>query len=404
MSEITPRWEWRSFGSRFGEAEKRLAALTPSGVQESDEVYLLTGSGGNVKFRAALMDIKELRQVNADGLEQWTPVMKAAFPISAADAASVFEALQLPTPSHASKGYTLDEFVAEVAVPGGAIRAVKVHKRRTRYTVGGCMAELSDVVANGKPTRTIAVESEDAAGVIRAVGELGLGGLQKYQLSPWAGGPDRRRAGALRRDRRWHQFGQVPHRRTRPWTGRGAPSSDRAELTRLGEGLAQRRRHRRRRARENGSSDHGHGRRSETLRRTGDCRRGHRRPSDRFKRETGGGRHPGTHRRSNRGDFGRGGSPAGLRGRQGRSRVEQGLARRLRHGRRQFPVHIRARWPMSTSASASMSVPCGTPSATGSTRPSRPRCCARRWRRFRLTSRASTDARFPTRWSQWAAR
>jgi len=38
------------------------------------------------------------------------------------------------------------------------------------------MAELSDVVANGRPTRTIAVESEDAAGVIQAVRELGLGG------------------------------------------------------------------------------------------------------------------------------------------------------------------------------------------------------------------------------------
>ena len=38
------------------------------------------------------------------------------------------------------------------------------------------MAELSDVVADGKPTRTIAVESEDAAAVIRAVRELGLGG------------------------------------------------------------------------------------------------------------------------------------------------------------------------------------------------------------------------------------
>ena len=79
--------------ARFGEAEKRLAALTPSGVQESDEVYLLSGAGGNVKIRAALMDIKVLREVNADGLEQWTPVMKAGFPIGATDAARVFEAL-----------------------------------------------------------------------------------------------------------------------------------------------------------------------------------------------------------------------------------------------------------------------------------------------------------------------
>jgi len=96
MAEITPRWEWRSFGQRFGEAEARLAALTPSGVQESDEVYLLSGAGDNVKVRDALMDIKVLREVNADGLEQWTPVMKAGFPLQAAEAASVFESLRSP--------------------------------------------------------------------------------------------------------------------------------------------------------------------------------------------------------------------------------------------------------------------------------------------------------------------
>jgi len=166
MSEIIPRWEWRSFGTRFGKADKRLAALTPTGVQESDEVYLLSGAGGNVKIRAALMDIKVLRHVDADGLEQWTPVMKADFPIGATDAARVFEALQLPIPSLAAKGYTLDEFLGAFAAPGGLIRAVNVHKRRTRYSVGGCTAELSDVVADGKPSRTLAVESEDAAKVV----------------------------------------------------------------------------------------------------------------------------------------------------------------------------------------------------------------------------------------------
>ena len=176
MATITPRWEWRSFGRRFGEAEARLARLTPSGVQESDEIYLLAGAGGNVKIRDALMDIKVLREVNADGLEQWTPVMKAGFPLPAAEAAKVLEALGLPIPQPLSLGYTLDEFLGQFAAPGATVRAVKVHKRRTRYTVGGCMAEFSEVVANGKPTRTIAVESEDAAGVMRAVRELGLGG------------------------------------------------------------------------------------------------------------------------------------------------------------------------------------------------------------------------------------
>ena len=111
MAEITPRWEWRSFGRRFGGAEERLARLTPSGVQESDEIYLLSRAGENVKVRDALMDIKVLREVNADGLEQWTPVMKAGFPLPAAEAAKVFEALRLPIPTPGRASYTLDEFI-----------------------------------------------------------------------------------------------------------------------------------------------------------------------------------------------------------------------------------------------------------------------------------------------------
>ncbi len=176
MVEITPRWEWRSFGRRFGEAETLLAALALGGVQESDEIYLLSGAGANVKVRDALLDIKALKQVNADGLEQWMPVMKAGFPLPAAEAAKAFEALRLPVPSLSRASYTLEEIIKEFAALGCAIREVKVHKRRTRYTVGGCMAELCDVVANDKFTRTIAVESEDAARVIRAVKDLGLGG------------------------------------------------------------------------------------------------------------------------------------------------------------------------------------------------------------------------------------
>ncbi|HYN61084.1 MAG TPA: hypothetical protein VET87_16310, partial [Rubrivivax sp.] len=79
MAEIKPRWEWRSFGQHFGSAEQVLARLTPSATQDSDEIYLLSPKGANVKIRDALMDIKLLREVNADGLEQWTPVMKAGF-------------------------------------------------------------------------------------------------------------------------------------------------------------------------------------------------------------------------------------------------------------------------------------------------------------------------------------
>ena len=238
MSEITPRWEWRSFGPRFGEAEERLAALTPSGVQESDEIYLLSGAGGNVKIRDALMDIKVLREVNADGLEQWTPVMKAGFPIGADRRGEGVRGARAADPDAGRAGYTLDEFIGAFAAPGGAIRAVKVHKRRARYTVGGCMAELSDVVANGKPTRTIAVESEDAAEVMRAVRELGLGGYTNTSYP---------RGLAALIDDEPVRYAVIDvgtnsikfHIGEHDVDGKWRTVVDRAELTRLGEGLAQ---------------------------------------------------------------------------------------------------------------------------------------------------------------------
>ena len=175
MAEIKPRWEWRSFGERFGPAEAHVASLSPTGVQDSDEVYLLSGAGANVKVRDALMDIKVLREVNADGLEQWTPVLKAAFPLPAAVLAQVLQALGLPLPDPLPEALTQDDFMACFAAPGGPVRAVPVHKRRVRYIIGGCTAELSEVTASGRSTRTLAVESEDAAAVTAAVRDLGLG-------------------------------------------------------------------------------------------------------------------------------------------------------------------------------------------------------------------------------------
>jgi exopolyphosphatase/guanosine-5'-triphosphate,3'-diphosphate pyrophosphatase len=236
MAEITPRWEWRSFGRRFGAAELQLAKLQAKSTQDSDEIYLLSPAGANVKIRDALMDIKLLREVNADGLEQWTPVMKAGFPLPAAEAAKVLEALGLPVPNALRASCTLDEFLAQFAAPGGAVRAVQVHKRRTRYTIGGCMAELSEVVANGKSTRTVAVESEDAAAVLRAVHELGLGG---YTNTSYLRGltaliddaPER--YAVIDAGTNSIKF----HIAERAAGGRWRSIVDRAEVTRLGEGL-----------------------------------------------------------------------------------------------------------------------------------------------------------------------
>ena len=153
-----------------------MAALTPGPVQESDEFYLLSAAGANVKVRDGLMDIKLLREVDGDGLERWEPVMKAGFPLPAAEVARVFDALGVLPPPLTRDAYTLDQFLAELVEPSGAVRAVRVHKRRLRYTLADCMAEVADLEVDGRAARTIAVESEDPSAVMAAVRRLGLDG------------------------------------------------------------------------------------------------------------------------------------------------------------------------------------------------------------------------------------
>ena len=60
--------------------------------------------------------------------------------------------------------------------PDGRLRPVDVQKRRVRYTVGGCTAEVTDVKVNGEPIRTIAIEAPDPSAVISSVRAMGLGG------------------------------------------------------------------------------------------------------------------------------------------------------------------------------------------------------------------------------------
>ena len=238
MSELVPRWEWRSFGRHFGRAEERLNERVPEGVQESDEIYLISPALNNVKIRDSLLDIKMKRDVNADGLEQWIPVLKAGFPLSTDVATKLFDALDLPVPDDLRNGCALEELLRCLATPGSKVRVAKVHKRRTRYSVDGCMAEFTDIEAEGKHTRTVAVESADAAGVMRAVTGLGL---RDYLNTSYPSGlvalledqPERYAVIDVGTNSVKFHIGE------RSAGGSWRAFADRAEVTRLGEGLAE---------------------------------------------------------------------------------------------------------------------------------------------------------------------
>jgi exopolyphosphatase / guanosine-5'-triphosphate,3'-diphosphate pyrophosphatase len=238
MTAISARWEWRTFGPGASVAERCWRDVEPTAEQVSDEVYLLSDGGQTVKYRDGLMDVKQLLETDAFGLQQWTPVLKASFPIGRDDLERVFSALNVPLPALAREQYTFDEFRAELTGPERGIRAVDVHKRRVRYRPHGCSAEVTDVRADDVNGSTVAIEAEDGAAVIRVVRSLGL---DDYLNTAYPAGlarmldavPDRYAViDAGTNSIKFHIAERTPERDWRTLV-------DRAELTRLGEGLTE---------------------------------------------------------------------------------------------------------------------------------------------------------------------
>jgi exopolyphosphatase / guanosine-5'-triphosphate,3'-diphosphate pyrophosphatase len=158
-------------------------------------------------------------------------VLKAAFPLSAADVGTVLGALRVrgvtPEPAGA-----FEELLDRLARTPYAVRAVEVHKRRRHVTVGGCMAEVTDLRASGAEVRTVAVESEDPERLLSVVRELGLDAAPNTSVPR-----------ALRQLARVYavvdvgtnsvKFQLAERRDDGSWRA----VADRAEVTRLGEGL-----------------------------------------------------------------------------------------------------------------------------------------------------------------------
>ncbi len=235
MPSIVPRWEWRVFGEHVGAAEGRFAALASESVEESDEVYLLSRHADeSVKFRDGLLDVKRLEDVSDEGLEQWRPVLKAPFPLSAADVGTVLDALSSDATPEAAA--TLDELLDRNVRPSDDLLAVEVHKRRVHYTLGGCMAELTDVLAGDKATRSAVVESEYPERLLTVVRELGLDSAPNVSVTRGLKallGFDAPRYAVIDVGTNSVKF----HLAERHPDGSWQTVADRAEVTRLGEGL-----------------------------------------------------------------------------------------------------------------------------------------------------------------------
>jgi hypothetical protein len=126
------------------------------------------------------MDIKVFIQ-EKEGLEQWNPRMKGAFPMKAEMIKSdVFPAFGVEIPAFEREEYTLDQYLDEIIKPHPDLQAVHVYKRRFAFTINNCIAEVGDVYINGAKIRTANLESTEINDILEA---MKMVGLDKYENS-----------------------------------------------------------------------------------------------------------------------------------------------------------------------------------------------------------------------------
>ena len=194
-------------------------------------------SDASVKVRDGVLDVKVLHRVDGSGLQLWVPVMKAPFPLDAGAVTAAFAALGASLPGSRRAEHSMEQLVDELVGTRDDLRVVGIRKRRRRSVLDDCMVELTEVIAEGRTIRTVAVESPDPDLVSSTVRRLGLDGRSNTcvaqglkSLLGW--GP--RRFAVIDVGTNSVKF-TLGHR-----DEGGTPHSDldTAVITRLGEGLA----------------------------------------------------------------------------------------------------------------------------------------------------------------------
>lgn len=180
-AKIAPRAEFRVFGHGISAA---VAARTwDAGAVLSKvrtmpaETYILSRRTdvANVKVRDELLDIKVRVGTTVQGYEIFQPKGKFRFPVKREELAAILAALQVEMELDAD-GYTFATFLEMVAAHPDLV-AVTVEKVRHGFTVDGIICEFAEVFFNGALIESACCESEDHAGMEKAIAALGIADL-----------------------------------------------------------------------------------------------------------------------------------------------------------------------------------------------------------------------------------
>jgi len=185
LGEISkPRFEFRSFGKDFNKQSERMARLSipipeKLWVRHSQETYIMsrTNDINNTKIRDGKMDIKTYVQT-VDALEQWNPLTKTKFPVSAHFLKrDIFPAFQVEIPVFEKPECTIGEFMAMVNEHPD-LQAVSVVKERFGYMVNDTICAVGNILINGAKVMTINSESTELDDIKKTVIDVGLDGVE----------------------------------------------------------------------------------------------------------------------------------------------------------------------------------------------------------------------------------
>ena len=173
------RWEFRVWAANLVSVRRELERVgTVPGTTASEETYLVSRATdrSDAKVREGKLDLKVLLREEQE-LEQWTPLLKAEFPLAAALIRDqFFPPLAIDAPPLSKAEYSLDDFLGVVRAEP-KIQIVNVLKERLKFDVLSCAAEFAAVKINGIARHTVAVESERPAQLRKLIARLGIGPL-----------------------------------------------------------------------------------------------------------------------------------------------------------------------------------------------------------------------------------
>ena len=180
-AKIVPRAEFRVFGQ--GIIDEVTAAMwkakaTLFKIRTSRETYFLSRktNEANVKVRDGLLDIKTKVGDTEDGYEIFQPRGKFEFPVGKKDVAVILENMLVEADLN-QDSYTIEEFM-EIVENHPDLAAVDVEKKRYGFSVDGIICEYGEVLFNGSKIETACCESEDYAGMKKAIKALEI---DKYE-------------------------------------------------------------------------------------------------------------------------------------------------------------------------------------------------------------------------------